>query len=161
VRRSTSWPELTSITTARGTSLRPAGRVLVAVVGPEADVTVGAGAVAFVVADVAVRARNDAADLVVGDRAGACFAGAAGRPAVVAVVDVSNVVAVDGLEGAGPAVDDVVASVEAMAAGSSVPPSPLQADAARTRTAPRAARRKRMVTEAYERARVAPQRQTS
>jgi hypothetical protein len=133
--------------------LRPVGRVLVAVVGPEAEVTVAAGAVACVVADVAVRARDDAADLVVGDPVGGRFSGAAGRTAEVAVVDVSSVVVVvDELEGAGPAVEDVVASVEAMAAGSSVPPSPLQADAARTRTAPRAARRKRMVTEAYERA---------
>jgi hypothetical protein len=136
-----SAPEPRSVTTALGTSLRPAGRTLVTVVGPEADV-VGADAaraVAWVVTEVAVRFCNDAADLV---GAGVRGAGAAGRAAVVVVV-ASSVVAVDGPAGAGPAVEDVVDSVWTMAAGASLPPPPLQAEAAKTRTAPRAARRKR------------------
>lgn len=124
--------------------MRPAGRLLVAVVGPEADVTVGGGAAACVVAEVAVRAGDEAADRLVGDPAGARFAGGAGTPAVVAVVDVASVVTVDGLgEGAGAAVEDVVGSAGATAAGPSVPPAPLQAEPAKTRTAPRAARRRR------------------
>ncbi|HKY75228.1 MAG TPA: hypothetical protein VJS45_03745 [Acidimicrobiia bacterium] len=107
-------------------------------VGPEADVAVAVvvGEGACVVADVAVRAGNDAALLVVGVRG----AGAAGRAAVV--VDASSVVAVDELVGTAPAVEDVDESARTMAAGSSRPPPPLQADAAKTRTAPRAARRR-------------------
>jgi hypothetical protein len=118
--------------------------VLVVVVGPEADVelVVVAGAVVLVVAEVAVRAGNDAADLVVGDPAGASAACAAGRAAVVAVVDVSRVVAVDGLEGAGPSAEDVAGSAGAMAAGLSVPPLRPQAEQAMTSTATRAGRRR-------------------
>jgi hypothetical protein len=105
------------------------------VVGPESDVAVGVvvGAAAGVVAVVAVRAGADFVE------AGVRVTGAAGRGAVV--VDVSRVVAVDGLVGAGPAVDDVVESARTMAAGSSRLPPALQAEAAKTRTAPRAARR--------------------
>lgn len=116
--------------------MRPAGRGLEAVVGPEADVAVAVvvGAAACVVAEVAVRAGSDAADLV---GAGVRGAGAVGRAAVV--VDAFSVVAVEGLVGAGAAVDDVVESVRTMAAGSSRPPPPLQAEPAKTRTAPRAA----------------------
>jgi hypothetical protein len=141
VRRLTSAPVLRSVTTALGTSLRPAGRALVAVVGPEADV-VGADAaraVAWVVAEVAVRFCDDAADLDVAEVLGC---GAAGRAAVV-VVAASTVVAVDELVGSGLAVEDVVESARTMAAGASLPPPPLQAEAAKARTAPRAARRKR------------------
>jgi hypothetical protein len=99
--------------------LGPAGRVLGGVVGPEADVLKGAvvaEAGLRVVVEVAFCAGDDAADLVVGDRAGACFAGAAG-PAVLVVVDVSNVVAVDGLAGTGLAVADVVGLVGGAVAG--------------------------------------------
>jgi hypothetical protein len=120
---------LTSVTTASGTSFGPDGRVLVVVMGPEADVEVVAGAVARVVAEVAFCARRDAADVVVGDPAGACFAGAAGAATLVVVVDVSSVVAVDGLAGTGLAVADVVGSAGAMA-GSSVCPPPPQAEPA-------------------------------
>lgn len=103
-------------------------------VGPEADVAVAVvvGADACVVAEVAVRAGNDAADRVV-----AGVRGAAGRAAVVVVA--FSVVAVGGLVGAGATVDDVVESVRTMAAGSSRPPPPLQAEQAKTRTAPRTA----------------------
>jgi hypothetical protein len=85
--------------------------------------------------EVAFRGGNDAADLVV---AGVLGAGAAGRVAVV--VDASRVVAVDAVVGAGIAVDDVVESARTMAAGSSRPPPPLQAEAAKIRSAPRATR---------------------
>jgi len=147
VRRLTSSPELTSVTTARGTSLRPAGRALVTVVGPEGEVTVAVvvvvGAVTGVVAEVAVRARNDAADLEVEDPLGERVSGGVGRAVVVAVVDVSSVVTVDELAGTEPAVEDVVRSVEATAARLSVPPVPAQAEPARMRAAPRAAQRRR------------------
>jgi hypothetical protein len=123
--------------------LGPAGRVLGGVVGAEADVEVVAGAVAVVV-EVAFAADRDAADLVTGDRAGARFAGAAGPDALV-VVDGSNVV-VDGLAGTGLAVADGVGVVGGTAVGSSVPPPAPQAQPAKTRTTPRAPRRKRMVT---------------
>ena len=138
MRRLTSWPEPRSVTIALGTSLPPAGRGLEAVVGPEADVAVAVvvGAAGRVVAEVAVRAGKDAADRV---GAGVRGAGAAGRAAVV--VDAFSVVEVDGLVGAGAAVDDVVESVRTMAVGSSRPPPPLQAEPAKTRRAPRAARR--------------------
>ena len=117
-------------------------------VGPEEVVAVAVvvGAVACVVAEVAFRGGNEAADLVV---VGVRGAGAAGRVAVV--VDASSVVAVDALVGAGPAVEDVVESARTMAAGSSLPPPPLQAEAAKTRTAPRAARRKRKTAAARSR----------
>jgi hypothetical protein len=123
--------------------------VLVAVVGPEADVEVGvvAGAVVRVVVEVAFCARREAADVVVDDPARACFAGAAGGAALVVVDDGSSVVAVDGLAGTGLAVADVVGSAGATAAGSSVPPPPPQPEPTMTRTTPRAARRKRMVTD--------------
>jgi hypothetical protein len=102
--------------------------VLVAVVGAEADVAVGVvgGAVNRVVVDVAFCARRDAADVVVDDPARACFAGAAGGAALVVAV-VSPVVAVDGLAGTGLAVNDVVGSAGATAAGPPVPPPPPQA----------------------------------
>jgi hypothetical protein len=64
---------------------------------------------------------------------------------VLVVVDVSDVVAVDGLAGTGLAVTDVVGSAGGTAAGSSVPPPPPQAQPAKTRTTPRARRRRRMV----------------
>ena len=99
MRRLTPRPEDRSVTTTSGTSLRLAGRAVVVVVGPESDVVV-AGAGAGVVTGVALR--GDTADLEVGDPARACAAGAP----VVAVVDVSSVVAVDGLEGAGSVVGD-------------------------------------------------------
>lgn len=120
--------------------MRPVGRGLAAVVGPEADVAVAVvvGAVAAVVAEVAVRGGNDAGEFFV---AGVRGAGAAGRNAVVVVA--SNVAAVDGLVEAGPAVEDVVDSARTRADGSSRPPPPLQAEPAKTRTAPRAARRER------------------
>lgn len=120
--------------------MRPAGRGLAAVAGPEVDVAVAVvvGAVARVVAEVAVCAGDDAAGFFV---AGVRGAGAAGRAAVV--VDASSVVAVDGLVGAGAAVEDVVESARTRAVGSSRPPLPLQAEPVKTRTAPRAARRKR------------------
>ena len=112
-----------------------------AAVGPEVDVAVAVvvGAVARVVADVAVR--GDAA----ADRFGAGVrgAGAAGPAAAVVLVDdddVSSAAAVDGLVGTAPAVEDVVKSARAMVAVSSRPP-PLQAEPARTRAAARAARR--------------------
>jgi hypothetical protein len=110
------------------------------VVGPEGDVAVAVvvGAAACVVVEVAFRGGNEAADLAV---AGVRGVGAAARVAVV--VDASSVVAVDVLMGAGPAVEDVVESARMMAAGSARPPPPLHAEAAKTRTAPRAARRKR------------------
>jgi hypothetical protein len=117
------------------------------VVGPEGEVAIAVvvvvGAVACVVSEVAVRPRNDAADLEVGDPVGAGVAEDVGRAAVVAVVDVSSEVAVDGLEGTGPAVEEVVGSAAAMAAGPSVPRFPAQAEPARMRTAPRATRRRR------------------
>jgi cytochrome c-type biogenesis protein len=115
-------------------------------VGPEVDVEVAAtaGAGARVVVEAALCAGNDAADLVVGDRTGACFAGATG-PALV-VVDVSTVVAVDGLAGTGLAVADVGGSAVRTAAGSSGSPPPPQAQPAKTRRTPRAPRRKRMMT---------------
>ena len=127
MRRLTSWPESRSVTVASGTSLRPAGRGLAAVVGPEGDVAVAVvvGAVACVVAEVAFRGGNVAADLVV---AGVRGAGAAGRAAVV--VDPSSVVAVGELVGAGIAVEEVVESARTRAVGSSRPPPPLQAEAA-------------------------------
>ena len=107
-------------------------------VGPEADVAVAVvvGAAGCVVADAAGRAGNAAALFVVGVRG----TGAAGRAAVV--VDASSVVAVDELVEEAPAVEDVVESARTMAAGSSRPPPPLQAEAAKTRTAPKAARRR-------------------
>ena len=124
---------------ALGTSFRPADRGLEAAVGPDADVAVAVvvGAAACVVAEVAVRAGDDAADLVV---AGVRGVGAAGGAAVV--VDASSVVAVDELVGRAPAVEDVAESARTIAAGSSRLPAPLQAEAAKTRTAPRAARRR-------------------
>lgn len=117
--------------------MRPGGRGLAAVAGPEAAVAgaVVVGAAACVVAEVAVRTGRDAADLVVAG----VGAGAAGRAAAV-VVDASSVV-VDALVGTGPVVEDVVASARTMAAGSSRPPPSLQAEAAKTRTAARAAER--------------------
>lgn len=118
----TSSPESRSVTTASGTWLGPAGRVLGGAVGPEAEVE--DGGVARAGARVVVEAAF--ADLVVGGRAGACFAGAAGGAAAV-VVEVPNVVAVDGLGGAGLAVDDVVGSAGGMAVGTSEPPPPPQA----------------------------------
>jgi hypothetical protein len=110
------------------------------VAGPEADVAVAVvvGAGAPVVADVAVRAGNDAADLFV---VGVRDAGTAGR--VVVVVDASSVVVVDELVRVALAVEDVVESARTMAVGSPGPPPPRQAEAAKTRTAPRAARRRR------------------
>ena len=122
--------------------MRPAGRGLAAAAGPVVDVTVAvvvvAGAVAWVVAEVAVRA----ADLAVAGPVGARVAGGVARAA--AVVDGSRLVTVDGLEGAAPAVEDVVASEGATAAGSFAPRLPAaQADPARTTTAPRAMGRRR------------------
>jgi hypothetical protein len=145
LRRLTSSPEAMSVTHASGTSLPPAGRVLVAVVGPDADVEVAAvvGVVARVVAEVAVRAGDGAADLVVGGLAGACSAGAAGRAALLAVVNLSRVAAVEEVEGAGPAVEDVVGPAGAMAAGSAVPAVSLQPEPASNRTTPRATPRRR------------------
>src|SRR5581483_9965304 len=94
------------------------------------------------------RGRSDAADLVVVGPVIARVAGAVGGAAPV-VVDVSSLGAVvDGSEGTGPAVEDVVGPAGAMAAGASVPPPPAQAEPARTRTAPRATLRKRMATNA-------------
>ena len=122
--------------------MRPAGRGLAAVAGPEADVAVAVvvGAAGRVVAEVAVRAGNAAADRFV---VGVLGAGTAGR-AVVVVDDAASVVAVDDeLVGAESAVEDVVESARTMAVGSSRPPPPLQAEQARTRTAPRAVRRRR------------------
>lgn len=140
MRRLTSWPESRSVTIALGTSLRPAGRGLAAVVGPEGDVAVAVvvGAVGCVVAEVAFRGGNDAGDLVV---AGVRGAGAAAR--VEVVVDASSVVTVDVTVGTAPAVEDVAESARTLAAGSSRTPPPLQAEPAKIRTAPRAAQRKR------------------
>jgi hypothetical protein len=117
------------------------------VVGPEGEVTVTVvvvvAAVTGVVPEVAVRARNDAADLEVADPLGERVAGGVGRAAVVVDADdVSSVVTVDELSGTEPAVEDVVRSVEATAARLSVPPVPAQAEQARMRTAPRAAQRR-------------------
>jgi cytochrome c-type biogenesis protein len=125
--------------------LGPAARLLVGVMGPDVEVAVVAEAVARLVVEVPFCVDDDAADLLEGGRAGACVADVAGRAALV-VVDVSNVVAVDGLTGTGLAVADVVESAGATAAGSSVPLPPPQAQPTTTRTTPRAAQRKRMAT---------------
>ena len=70
--------------------------------GPDGDVAVAVvvvtGRVGCVVAGVADRGREDAADLEAGGPVGTRVAGAAGRVALVAVVDVSSVVVVDGLD---------------------------------------------------------------
>lgn len=143
MRRSTSSPEPRSVTTAPGTSFGPAYRALVTVVGADGNVEVAVAeavaAVEAVAAEAAVPA-DDAADLVVGARPGTCLAGGAGR-FVVAVVDVSRAVVLDGLDGAAPAVEDVAGSPESSAAVRSGAPPPLQAGPARNRTHARATER--------------------
>jgi hypothetical protein len=118
-------------------------------VGPDGDVVttavvVGVGAVVCVVAEATVCGRTDAADRESGGPAGDRVAVRAGRAAVVVVeVEVPSVVAVDGLDVTGPAVEDVDGSAGSVAARSAVPPAPPQAEPASIRTAPRATGRRR------------------